>query len=258
MWRSVLLGVVLVGVLAGCSVGGGSRAGSGGFNAERSTPTAVGLSLVAQESPAQGAKRRWTTTRRVSLTCSTRPSATSSGSQSGRRLCDALAYYSHHVPTQPCIVRGVIVKYRRVEIRGSLYGHPVHLAMGLVCNPAPRLSRAVQTIYLAAFPTSELVVSVRRFVNGVPDTTRYTLSCFPASGTHPDPAAACRAVAAITQLGSHARLGGCVGVYTGPRVTVTGTYAGRSIRLYYGWLCDISPKSLIPELRTLGTYRASE
>jgi hypothetical protein len=43
------------------------------------------------------------------------------------------------------------VKYRRVEVTGSLNRHPVHLAMGLVCNPPPRLSRAVQTIYVAAF-----------------------------------------------------------------------------------------------------------
>jgi hypothetical protein len=148
MWRSILLGLGLSGVLAGCSLGGGSGAASSGSTPSGSTPTTVGLSLVAQESPALGATRRWTTTRRISLTCSV---AAASGSQSGQALCDAVAYYAHHVPTQPCIVRGVIVKYRRVEITGSLDGQPVHLAMGLVCNPAPRLSRAVQTIYLAAF-----------------------------------------------------------------------------------------------------------
>jgi hypothetical protein len=107
-------------------------------------------------------------------------------------------------------------------------------------------------------PRPELVISVQRFVNGSPNTTRYTLDCSPPSGTHPDPVAACRAVAAITQLGSRAHLGGCVGVYPGPEVTVTGTYAGRSVRLHYGWLCGITPMSLIPELRALGTYRASE
>jgi hypothetical protein len=62
-----------------------------------------------------------------------------------------VAYYSHHVPTQPWTVRGVIVKDTRVVITGSVDGHPVHLAMGLVCNPPPALSRAVQTVYVAAF-----------------------------------------------------------------------------------------------------------
>jgi hypothetical protein len=105
---------------------------------------------------------------------------------------------------------------------------------------------------------AELVVHVRRFFDGVPMTTRYTLNCSQASGTHPDPVAACGAVSDITQLGSRARLGGCVGMYSGPSVRVTGTYADRAIELSYGWLCGVSPKSLIPELRTLGIYRTSE
>jgi hypothetical protein len=151
MWRSVLLGVVMAGVLAGCSLGGASGAASGGSTPGTSTP-AVGLSLVAQESPViEGGNGPWTTTRSISLTCGPRSSATGSASQSERALCHAVAYYPHHVPTQPCVVRGVILKYRRVEITGSLNGHPVHLAMGVVCNPPPKLSRAGQTIYVAAF-----------------------------------------------------------------------------------------------------------
>jgi hypothetical protein len=107
---------------------------------------------VAQESPAiEGGNSPWATRRRISLTCGPRSSATGSASQSERALCRAVAYFSHHVPTQPCIVRGVIPKYRRVEITGSLNGHPVHLAMGVVCNPPPMLSSAVQKIYVAAF-----------------------------------------------------------------------------------------------------------
>jgi hypothetical protein len=69
MWRSVAIGVMLVGVLAGCSVGGGSGAASGGSTPSTSTP-AVGLSLVAQESPAtEEGNGPWTTTRRISLAC---------------------------------------------------------------------------------------------------------------------------------------------------------------------------------------------
>jgi hypothetical protein len=113
------------------------------------TTSAFGLTLTAQQSPA-AAGAKWTTTRRISLTCGTVP-ATSSPSASGRALCNAVAYYSHHVPTRPCVAHGVIVKYTRVVITGSIEGHRVHLAMGLVCNPRPALGRAVQTIYVAAF-----------------------------------------------------------------------------------------------------------
>ena len=116
-----------------------------------STTAAFGLTLTAQQSPAlPGAKREWTTTRRISLTCGT-VAATGPPSASGRALCNAVVYYSHHVPTRPCVVHGVIVRYTRVVITGSVDGHPVHLAMGLVCNPRPALGRAVQTIYVAAF-----------------------------------------------------------------------------------------------------------
>jgi hypothetical protein len=110
------------------------------------------MSLVAQESPAlEGGKRHWMTTRRIALTCGNRTLATGPGSASRRELCDAVAYYSQHVPTQPCIVRGVIVKYRRAEITGPLNGRPVHLVMGLVCNPSPKLSQAVRALYVASF-----------------------------------------------------------------------------------------------------------
>lgn len=118
-----------------------------------STPTGFGLTLTAQRSPAaQGAKRHWTPTRRISLTCGARPAVTGSHT-SGRALCDAVAYYSRHFPPPPHVppCAPVIMNYRRVVISGSLDGRPVRLALGLVCNPPLALSRAVQTIYLAAF-----------------------------------------------------------------------------------------------------------
>jgi hypothetical protein len=160
MWRSIAVGVVLAGMLAGCSLGSGSGSSGG------ATGSALeGMSLVAQQSPnLGGAKRHWTTTQRLSLNCGTQPSA---GDASGTAtLCDAVAYYSHHVPTKPCIVRGVIVKYRRVLISGKVNGHRVQLAMGLVCNPPPKLSRAVQAIYSAAFPPLTGAVIGRVVVSG--------------------------------------------------------------------------------------------
>jgi hypothetical protein len=124
------------------------------LSARGSAPKAFAITLTAQESPnLPRLKRHWTTTRRILLTCGTRPSATGSAasSASGRALCNAVAYYSRHAPTQRCLVIGPIVNYRRVVITGLLDGHPLHLTMGLVCNPPPALSRAVQTIYVAAF-----------------------------------------------------------------------------------------------------------
>jgi hypothetical protein len=116
------------------------------FGTRGSTTSAARLTLTAQRSPAQ-AGAKWTTTRRLSLTC-----ATDSPSASGRALCTAVAYYSHHGPRR-CVVHGVIVTYTRVVIRGSLDGRRVHLAlaMDLVCNPPTALARAMRTIYVAAF-----------------------------------------------------------------------------------------------------------
>jgi hypothetical protein len=116
-----------------------------------STTSAFGLTLTAQQSPAPPGAKPWTTTRRISLTCGTDPDTSLPSGSGSRALCNAVAYYSQHVPTRPCVVHGVIVKYTRVVIKGSVDGRPVHLAMGLVCNPRPALGRAVQTIYVAAF-----------------------------------------------------------------------------------------------------------
>lgn len=46
MWRSVLLGVVLAGVLAGCSLGGGSGAASKGHRSEAVAHHGIGLTQI--------------------------------------------------------------------------------------------------------------------------------------------------------------------------------------------------------------------
>jgi hypothetical protein len=115
------------------------------------TTSAFAVTLTAQQSPVlPGMKRHWTTTRRLSVTCGARPSVTGSASAPGRALCDAVAYYSRHVPKR-CVVIGPIVNHRRVLIAGTVGGRRVRLVMGTVCNPSPALSRAVQTIYTSAF-----------------------------------------------------------------------------------------------------------
>jgi hypothetical protein len=118
-----------------------------------SNPPTSAINLVAQESPNTGvvADLRWKATRHLSLTCGATPAAAGSTPAEARAVCHAVAYYSHHVPTRPCVPIGPIPQYRRVLITGSLDGQPLHLAMGLVCNPPPALGHATDAIYSAAF-----------------------------------------------------------------------------------------------------------
>jgi hypothetical protein len=116
----------------------------------RSAGTAPAITLRAQE---EGAQQGWTTTRRVSVACGTHPTVRGSESESGRSLCEALAYYaSHrHASLGPTPCGPVIQTQHRVVIAGRLDGHPLRLEMGTVCNPTLALGQAVQTIHVAAF-----------------------------------------------------------------------------------------------------------
>jgi hypothetical protein len=144
-------GIVLTVALVVCATAIylGSRRPTPGSSAQ----AVVRFSLLAQQSPVfEGTTRHWKTTRRVSLACDSRPPEKGAVSGSDQALCDAVAYYSRHVPARRCFVRGLIpLRYDRVVIAGSLNGRPVHLTMGAICNPRPALSRAVQAIYVAAF-----------------------------------------------------------------------------------------------------------
>jgi Subtilisin inhibitor-like len=148
-----------------------------------------------------------------------------------------------------------------VTVSGRFRGRSV--VVHTACPEANRWFRLIRRTAaqppLRPLPPSDLVVSVKRTVDRwLPDMTRYTLNCGPPSGSHPHPAAACRALGVIVGLGNRAHLGNCIGFYIGPSVTVTGTYHGQRVRLAFGWLCNISPRRLIPDLRTLGTYRRGE
>lgn len=100
------------------------------------------ITLLAQE---RGAYGTWTTRRHVSVPCQARPG-----------LCEALRYYARHRPTRPCIVHSSLGRPTRVLISGELGGRSVNLKMGVVCNPPPALSHAVQAIYLTAFKSVTL------------------------------------------------------------------------------------------------------
>jgi hypothetical protein len=115
------------------------------------TTSAFAVTLTAQQSPALPAlKRHWTTTRRLSVTCARPQVVTGSATGSRRALCSAVAYYARHPPKR-CVVIGPIVNHHRVLIAGIVGGHKVRLVMGMVCNPPPMLSQAVDTIYTSVF-----------------------------------------------------------------------------------------------------------
>jgi hypothetical protein len=107
----------------------------------------------------------------------------------------------------------------------------------------------------APFPppgTPHLTISVRRPHAA---TRTYTLGCVPPEDTHPDPAAACRALADyLRRPRGYVR---CLGMYIGPIVTVTGTYDKRPFRLDFGWLCGRS-QPVRADLRMIGAYKPNE
>ncbi len=76
---------------------------------------------------------------------------------------------------------------------------------------------------------TELTIVVRESAGATPKT--WTLTCDPAGGTHPDPAGACAALAAVkapfAPLPSDLA---CTQIYGGPQTaTVTGTYRGKPV-----------------------------
>jgi hypothetical protein len=69
--------------------------------------------------------------------------------------------------------------------------------------------------------------------DGAGKKTTWTLTCDPAGGTHPNPAAACAALAAsgTEALAPKRKDVACTQVYGGPqRATVTGTWQGKPVR----------------------------
>ena len=69
--------------------------------------------------------------------------------------------------------------------------------------------------------------------DGTGKKTTWTLTCDPAGGTHPNPAAACAALAArgTDALPPKRKDVACTQVYGGPqRATVTGTWQGKPVR----------------------------
>ena len=83
----------------------------------------------------------------------------------------------------------------------------------------------------ASAPATSLVVEVRADQGA--DPVRWTLVCDPAGGDHPDPAAACRHLAAATEPFAPIPADAlCTQQYGGPQTaTVRGTYRGEPVDL---------------------------
>jgi hypothetical protein len=108
-------------------------------------------------------------------------------------------------------------------------------------SPTPRSSSVTETPTVASGAT-DLVIVVD---DGAGARTTWTLTCDPAGGTHPDPAAACRALQAhgATALPPVRKDVGCTQVYGGAqKATITGTWRGERVHSSFSRIngCEIS------------------
>lgn len=89
---------------------------------------------------------------------------------------------------------------------------------------------------------NRLRVSIQESPDSVPTT--WTLTCDPPGGDHPDPAAACAALAAADQPFDPVPPGTmCAQIYGGPQTaTIDGTWRGRPVRASYSRVdaCEIA------------------
>jgi Subtilisin inhibitor-like len=104
-------------------------------------------------------------------------------------------------------------------------------------------------------PASDRTNLVIMVDDGAGGRTTWTLTCDPLGGSHPDPAAACRALEArgSTALPPVRKDVACTEIYGGPqRATITGTWQGRQVRSSFSRVngCEISRwdqlKGLLP------------
>jgi hypothetical protein len=98
----------------------------------------------------------WRTLQRARVTCGANPAIRGASGNNGVRpsdLCRALAYYPAHITDSRCSYTSIIgpLMPRRVVITGSIGGTPVHLDMGMICNPPAELANMHGLIYTAAF-----------------------------------------------------------------------------------------------------------
>ncbi|HLL65207.1 MAG TPA: SSI family serine proteinase inhibitor [Micromonosporaceae bacterium] len=97
-------------------------------------------------------------------------------------------------------------------------------AAGIALAPAPASA--------APAPTTRLVLTVAKGESPRPAQSRTLLTCNPAGGTHPNPAAACAALAAAN--GNPAKLTPagimCTMQYEPVTVTIVGQYRNRPVR----------------------------
>lgn len=95
-------------------------------------------------------------------------------------------------------------------------------------------------------PPQSGATSLTITVDGGPGSTprAMTLACKPASGTHPDPEAACAALERLADPFAGTPPGqACTDLYGGPqRATVSGTYLGRAIQASFNRVdgCNIA------------------
>jgi hypothetical protein len=131
-------------------------------------------------------------------------------------------------------------------------------------------SAATRTDASAVAPTGHLSLTIKRLAGrcslGAPNAKcpalpvrRFSLTCGPAGGSAPNPAAACHAIADYLKHIHH--LGGCIGTLSGPgsTATITGTFANRPFHLQleagYSWCGQSRP--VLRDFWVLSTFPCS-
>ena len=130
--------------------------------------------------------------------------------------------------------------------------HPRAVALATLAIPLLAAGCGASTAGPAR--ATRLTVAVHGINGSEPWQTTWTLRCSPAGGTHPDPAAACSALADL--LAHHTiPTPNCPHAPSAPWTTVRGVYRGRRISLKYAEACASSDRASL-EAQALGAYFA--
>jgi hypothetical protein len=164
--RWVAAGVGIVLVIAGLAIAAHSRGEQPATGQPRRVEASV--VLLAQRGRFGGSSVvGWRTKQHARVTCGAHPAVISSVGNNGIRpsdLCRALAYYPAHSTESRCSYTSIIgpIVPSRVLITGTINGQPVHLNMGMTCNPPAKFARESGLIWATVF--------------GYPDGVKATIS----------------------------------------------------------------------------------
>jgi hypothetical protein len=152
-WVAAGVGVVLV--IAALAIAAHSHREPPASGQQGQVEASVVL-LAQQGRYGSGSVVGWRTKQHARVTCGAHPAVTSSVGNNGIRpsdLCRALAYYPAHSTESRCSYGSNIgdILPSRVLITGAINSRPVHLNMGMRCNPPAKLAQMTGLIWATVF-----------------------------------------------------------------------------------------------------------